>query len=142
MNFFKKKDKDSEKIIEQNKWKITEKCLNLIFEAAKSSYPNEFGAFLRVDDNYHNIISEIILLPGTIQGDSHTIFKLHLMPIDYNIVGTVHSHPSKIYFPSNADIQLFQKYGKIHIISAYPYDIKNFKTYDRFGKIIDIEIVR
>ena len=30
-------------------WKIEKKCLDLIIESAKSTYPNEFGALLRVD---------------------------------------------------------------------------------------------
>ena len=129
------------KIIKKPNWKIEEKCLNLIFESAKSTYPNEFGGLLRVDDDQRDTISEIILLPGTIQGDSHTIFKLHMLPVDFNIVGTVHSHPSAIFYPSNADLHLFQKHGKIHIISAFPYNLNNFKSYDNQGNIINLGIV-
>ena len=84
MNFFKKNKKRPQKQID---WKIKSSCLDLIIESAKSVYPNEFGALLRIDDKQKSIISEIILLPGTIQGDSHTIFKLHMMPVDFNIVG-------------------------------------------------------
>ena len=139
MNFFIRRHKN---IIKKNvKWKIEEKCLNLIFESAKSTYPNEFGGLLRVDDDHRHTISEIIILPGTIQGDSHTIFKLHMMPVDFNIVGTVHSHPSTTFYPSNADHHLFQKHGKIHIISAYPYNSNSFKSYDGYGNIINLEIV-
>jgi proteasome lid subunit RPN8/RPN11 len=139
MNIFKHNSKKK-----QNKyqnWKIERKCLNLIFEVAKSTYPKEFGGFLRVDSDHKNIISELIILPGTIQGNSHTIFKLHMMPVDFNIVGTVHSHPSTSFYPSNADYQLFQKHGKIHIISAYPYTYHTYKSYNNLGNIIQIEIV-
>lgn len=139
MNLFIRRSKNKEKIFYD--WKIEKQCLNLIFEAAKSTYPNEFGGLLRVDSDHKYTISEIIILPGTIQGDSHTIFQLHMMPVDFNIVGTIHSHPSTSFFPSNADLQLFQKHGRIHIISAYPYDIKSFKSYNNFGNIINLEIV-
>lgn len=139
MNIFKRNRRTKQNKI--HSWKIERKCLNLIFEAAKSTYPNEFGGFLRVDSDHKNTISELIILPGTIQGDSHTIFNLHMMPIDFNIVGTVHSHPSTSFYPSNADYQLFQKHGKIHIISAYPYNYKTYKSYSSLGNIINLEIV-
>ena len=45
-----------------------------------------------------------------------------MLPIDFAIVGTVHSCPSYSAHPSAADLQLFQKHGKIHIISAKPFD--------------------
>jgi proteasome lid subunit RPN8/RPN11 len=133
--------KNNKKIKYFYNWKIEKKCLNLIFESAKSTYPNEFGGFLRVDDFEKNIISEIIILPGTISGNSHTIFKLHMMPIDFSIVGTVHSHPSYSFNPSPTDLQLFQKHGKIHIIVAYPYNYKTFQSYDSYGNVIKLEIV-
>lgn len=138
MKIFNKKNK---KDILPIKWKIEKQCLNLIFESAKSTYPNEFGGFLRVDEKHKNTISEIIILPGTISGDNHTIFKLHMMPIDFNIVGTVHSHPSSSYYPSEADFHLFQKHGKVHLIVAYPYNNETFQPYNNIGKKINIEII-
>ncbi len=122
-------------------WKITRDCLDLIFECSKSSYPNEFGALLRIDENKKDTISELILLPGTILGESHAIFKMHMRPIDFSIVGTVHSHPSPLPKPSEADLMLFSKYGKIHIISATPFDNSSWKAYDSSGDLLDIEIV-
>ncbi len=138
MGFFKKNKKDNMLKID---WKIKHKCLDLIIESAKSIYPNEFGALLRVDDKQKSTISEIILLPGTVQGDSHAIFKLHMMPIDFNIVGTVHSHPSPFPIPSDADLELFGKHGRVHIIIANPYNHSSWKAYDYNGKEIKIEIV-
>jgi proteasome lid subunit RPN8/RPN11 len=122
-------------------WKIKHSCLDLIIESAKSVYPNEFGALLRVDDKQKSIISEIILLPGTVQGETHTIFKLHMMPVDFNIVGTIHSHPSPFPIPSDADLELFRKHGRVHIIIASPYNYSSWKVYDYTGKEIKIEIV-
>lgn len=122
-------------------WKIKHNCLDLIIESAKSIYPNEFGALLRVDDQQKSIISEIILLPGTVQGETHTIFKLHMIPVDFNIVGTVHSHPSIFPIPSNADLELFRKHGRVHIIIAKPYTSSSWKAYDYTGEETKIEIV-
>jgi proteasome lid subunit RPN8/RPN11 len=122
-------------------WSITKDCLHLIFECAKSSYPKEFGGFLRADmENKHKIV-EIMLLPGTISGDSHAIFHLHMLPVDYTIVGTVHSHPSPVPHPSDADLALFQKYGKVHIIAGYPYDESSWNAFNYKGQEIVISIV-
>ena len=137
MGFFKKnKDKKA-----QLQWKIKRECLDLILECAKDSYPNEFGGLLRVDTKGKDTVIELVILPGTISGDSHAIFKLHMLPIDFSIVGTVHSHPSPSANPSDADLQLFRKRGKIHIIAAQPYNINSWKAYDYNGKEIDIVIV-
>ena len=137
MNFF--KIKKNRNILKKH-WKIDRKCLDMIFESSKSIFPNEFGGLLRVDDNKDTIV-ELILLPGTISGETHTIFKMHMMPVAFSIIGTVHSHPSFSVNPSNSDKILFQKYGKIHIITAYPFDNKSWGAYDNLGSSIEIEII-
>ena len=139
MNIFRKKRKDKAANI-RKKWKIKRKCLDLILECAKSNYPNEFGGLLRVDTNSKDTISEIVVLPGTISGESHAIFQLHMLPIDFSIVGTVHSHPSPSFHPSDADIHLFGKFGRVHIVVAYPFTESSWKAYDHNGKTIDINI--
>lgn len=138
MGFFKKNKKIKHIQID---WKIKHSCLDLIIESAKSVYPNEFGALLRVDDEKKDTISELVLLPGTVQGESHAIFKLHMQPVDFNIVGTVHSHPSPFPIPSNADLELFGKHGKIHIIIANPYTTSSWKAYDYNGNEIQMNII-
>ena len=137
MLFFKKK---KNKTLPRKDWKIKHSCLDLIIESSKSIYPREFGGFLRVDDEEKDVISEVVLIPGTISGDSHAIFKLHMLPVDFNIVGTVHSHPSPNPNPSSADLELFRKHGKIHIIMANPFNTSSWKAYDFNGNETKIEI--
>ena len=138
MLLFKKKENKGE---QNNKlWKIERECLDLIFESAKSVFPKEFGGLLRVDES-KRIINEIVLLPGTISGDSHAIFKMYMRPIDFSLVGTVHSHPSYSFYPSSADLQLFQKFGKVHIITANPFNITSWRAFDFIGKELDIEVI-
>jgi proteasome lid subunit RPN8/RPN11 len=138
MLFFKKNKIQQKKSVQ---WKIKKRCLDLILESSKSIYPNEFGGLLRVDDKEKNVISEIVLLPGTVFGESHAIFKLHMQPVDFNIVGTVHSHPGPNSIPSDADLQLFRKHGKIHIIVAVPFNNNSWDAYDYNGNNVNIEIV-
>jgi proteasome lid subunit RPN8/RPN11 len=135
MGLFRKKKVD----YTPKQWKITRKCLSLIFESSKSNYPQEFGALLRVDKN---TIIEVILLPGTISGDSHAIFHLHMLPVDYSVVGTVHSHPSSIARPSDADLDLFSHFGRIHIIvGVSPFGDVTWKAYDYMGHMVSMEII-
>jgi len=138
MRFFSKK----KQVIKQEKqWKITRDCLQLILESSKSSYPQEFGGLLRRDDITKDTIVEVVLLPGTIAGDSHAIFRMNMKPIDFSIIGTVHSHPSPNNRPSNADKQLFERYGSIHIIVAYPFTLDSWQGYDYYGNPCAITVV-
>ena len=139
MKFFKNKKDNS--LNTKKSWKIRRSCLNLIFECAKSNFPNEFGGLLRVDTELKDVISELVVLPGTISGDSHAIFKLHMLPIDFTIVGTVHSHPSFSPNPSDADLQLFRKHGKIHIIVANPYSESSWRAYDHKGNNVEMNVI-
>jgi len=122
-------------------WLITRQCLSLICESAKSTYPNEFAGFLRVDDDKKHIITEVVLLPGTISGSHHALYKMHMMPVDFSIIGTVHSHPSGSAHPSEADLQLFQRFGKTHMIVAYPYSFDSWEAYDGKGNLRSIRII-
>jgi len=123
-------------------WSITKQCLDLIFESSKSNYPQEFGALLRVDRVQKHTIIEVVLLPGTISGDSHAIFRLYMLPVDYSIVGTVHSHPSSIARPSDADLDLFSHFGRIHIIvGVSAVGNVSWKAYDYQGSPVSLEII-
>jgi proteasome lid subunit RPN8/RPN11 len=123
-------------------WKIKQRCLNLILESSKSNFPNEFGALLRVDRTEKTTITEVLLLPGTISGDSHAIFKLYMLPVDYSVVGTVHSHPSSIARPSEADLELFGHFGRIHlIVGVNPFGGTSWRAYDYMGNEVQVQVV-
>ena len=117
---------------------IRKRVLKMILEASKSSYPEEFGAFLRAEKG---VIKELILLPGTVSGERHAIFRLHMLPIDFTIVGTVHSHPSGVCHPSDADLQLFGGYGWIHIIVCAPYDRDSWAAFNIRGEPTTLKVV-
>ncbi len=138
MRLFVKHEKKKKKVIKRKVYAINKKALNLILEVSKESYPKEFGGLLRAEKG---IITEIILLPGTLSGNTSAIFQLHMLPVDFTIVGTVHSHPSGSFHPSNADLHLFEKFGSTHIIACMPYDYNSWCAYDYYGNKIDLEIV-
>ncbi|MFQ6107709.1 MAG: Mov34/MPN/PAD-1 family protein [Thermoplasmata archaeon] len=117
---------------------IKRETLQMILEASRETYPNEFGAILRAEEG---VITEIMLLPGTLSGSRSAIFQLHMLPIDFTVVGTAHSHPSGSAAPSGADVTLFQKFGYIHIITAVPFDQDSWRAYNLYGEPVDLEVV-
>lgn len=117
---------------------IRRKTLRMILAASKDTYPKEFAAILRAEEG---IVEEILLLPGTISGDVHAIFQLHMLPIDFSVVGTIHSHPSGNYNPSEADLQLFSHFGRVHIIVGQPYTERTWRAYDHNGTARAMDIV-
>jgi proteasome lid subunit RPN8/RPN11 len=119
-------------------WKIKENILNMIMETSRDSYPNEFAAMLRAKEE---IIYEIVLLPGTISGRESALYKLFMKPIDFTIVGTVHSHPSGSVRPSGADLQIFSKTGAVHVIVGSPFSMNSWAAYNREGERISVEMI-
>ncbi len=112
--------------------------LEMINQAARDSLPNEFVAMLRAEEG---VIEELLLLPGTLQGEDSATLMMHMMPIDYSIVGTVHSHPGYSNRPSREDLELFRHYGYIHIITCLPYDEGSWRAYDGRGRRMQLPVV-
>jgi len=64
-----------------------------------------------------------------------------MLPIDFTVVGTVHSHPSGAISPSGADMAFFQKFGYIHIITGVPFNKDSWRAFDLYGEPISLEVV-
>jgi proteasome lid subunit RPN8/RPN11 len=117
---------------------VRRSVLQLAAEAARSSYPQEFGCFLRVEKG---TVTELVFGVGTIQGDRHTFLMVGNLPVDRTIKGTLHSHPSPHPYPSDADFALFEKHGVIHIIYGHPYGPGDWRAYDHTGTPTHLDVV-
>ena len=117
---------------------ITAKTLKMIIAASRDTYPREFACMLRADDG---VITEVMLVPGTISSQQSAILRLHMMPIDLSIVGSAHSHPTPNATPSEADLRLFSNSGQVHIIVGYPYDMESWKAYSRQGQEVSLDVL-
>jgi len=117
---------------------IKREILDLILQVSKENFPKEFAGVLRCEEG---VITEIMLLPGTISGQQSALLRLHMLPIDYTVVGTVHSHPGESNNPSGGDLQLFRKFGYVHIITKVPYDRNSWKAWDLDGNPYQLEVV-
>ena len=117
---------------------IRRDVLQLILESAKGSMPKEFGGVLRA---YDGVITDVMVLPGTEQGARAALFKFYMLPVDHSVVGTVHSHPSGVYWPSGADLELFDRFGHVHIICGNPFGIEDWQAYDGRGRVRVLNIL-
>ena len=118
---------------------IRKDALRLMLESSRGSLPNEFGGILRA---YDGVITEVMVLPGTEQGARAALFRFTMLPADRSVVGTVHSHPSGNYWPSGADLELFDRFGSIHIICGYPFSIDSWQANDGRGRPRRIEVIK
>jgi proteasome lid subunit RPN8/RPN11 len=117
---------------------IRKDALTLILESAMGAMPNEFAGVLRA---YDGVVTEVMVLPGTEQGARAALFHFYMLPADRSVVGTVHSHPSGNYWPSGADLELFDRFGSVHIIVGYPYNLHSWQAYDGRGRAREIQVI-
>mgnify|MGYP001056071636 CR=1 FL=1 len=119
--------------VKDEKFFITEKCLQFLLEAAGNFYPNEFVALLSEKDD-DSVLREIYMIPNTIYGDTFSSLDLWMVPIGIKATGSVHSHPGESFAPSQADLNFFEKYT-VNLIVKKPYkSIEDVAAYDRRGK--------
>jgi proteasome lid subunit RPN8/RPN11 len=119
------------------KMKIRRNLLEMILAVSEESHPNEMVAMLA---GKGDTAEELILLPFE-SGLEAAIIHTEMLPLGMKIIGTFHSHPSANAAPSTADLEMFSRFGRYHLIVPYPYKEENCKCYDRYGNEIEMEIV-
>ena len=109
-------------------WAIDVGLIESFNESAKASSPNEFASAMREENG---VLTELVFLPGSIGSFTSATVPLHMLPID----------PGYSNRPSDEDLHLFGSFGKVHIITCMPYDITSWRSYDKDGNEIKLEIV-
>ncbi len=122
---------------EKKGMRIDGALIDAINEAAVQTYPNEFVAALRAEKG---VINEMLMLPGTISGETSGTLQLHMLPIDFSVVGSVHSHPGHSARPSDADLAFFSHFGSVHIITCLPFDRTSWRAYNLAGERIELKV--
>ncbi len=112
--------------------------LDTIIGAARNAMPHEFAATLRARDG---VIYELVFVAGTLSGETSALMSFYNLPPDPEIVGSVHSHPSGNYNPSQADLELFGKQGMTHMIIGFPFTPGTWRAYDASGERRKLEIL-
>lgn len=96
------------------------KVVDSLLSYARTLHPREGVLLLRGKvDKEKILINDTEIPPFATHGQVFTSFPLHMLPIDFSIVGVAHSHPSGALKPSTTDLNKF--YGRIMVIIAYPY---------------------
>jgi len=115
--------------------------LSAILESGKSLYPRETVLLLRGKKEKDVIRVNDLLIPPLVSHGRHSAYTpLHMLPMDFSVVGSLHSHPSGDLTPSSTDLNHF--FGKILMIIGFPFrDARNVAIYDRGAKKLELEVV-
>jgi proteasome lid subunit RPN8/RPN11 len=116
---------------------IARDTLQFILEASRSSLPVEFAGLLQVDGD---IISEVLILPGTENSRMNALVRLYMLP-NMQVAGSAHSHPSGDLRPSEPDLIFFSRTGDYHIIVGPPFDEHSWICYDASGVPRSLDVV-
>ena len=118
---------------------VEEELLQAVFETARRLYPREMVLLLRGEKKRNMVkISELIIPPLATYGSGFANIPLHMLPMDFSIVGTVHSHPSGNLTPSTADLN--HVFGIILMIVGFPFaDERNVAVYNRRGEKLTLK---
>ncbi|MEM3011645.1 MAG: Mov34/MPN/PAD-1 family protein [Candidatus Bathyarchaeia archaeon] len=120
---------------------ITHEVLESILQHAKHVHPKEMILLLRGKTSKNQIkITDLIIPPFFTHGRGFSGFQPHMLPMDFSLIGLVHSHPSGILLPSTEDLN--RMYGRIMMIVGFPYNgIENIAVYDRQGQMLKLQVI-
>ncbi|MFB6171347.1 MAG: Mov34/MPN/PAD-1 family protein [Haloarculaceae archaeon] len=126
---------------------IAADTLQFAREAAEDTHPNEYMGLLRGQaaqslglDRDGIVVTDVLVIPGTESSPVSASLRSDLVPNDNRAAGSIHSHPSGVIRPSNADLATFGK-GDVHIILGAPYGPDDWRAFDREGAPRDLPVL-
>jgi len=116
--------------------------LEAIFEGAQRLYPKETILLLRGKKSKDTIrVLELVVPPLATYGRGFANVPFHMLPMDFSIVGTVHSHPSGNLAPSDVDFNHF--FGRVLMIVGFPFaGVENVAVYGSNGEKLSLQITK
>jgi len=121
---------------------VGKELLHAVFEGARRLYPKEIILLLRGRKKKNLVeISEVVVPPLATYGSGFANIPLHMLPMDFSVIGIVHSHPSGILAPSDADLNHI--FGIVLMIVGFPFmDERNVAVYNRSGERLMLQITK
>lgn len=121
---------------------IREDLLQAVLESARRLHPKETILLLRGKKTKDAFtVSDLLIPPLATYGRGFAGIRTPLLPIDFSIIGTLHSHPSGNVRPSPADLNHF--FGSILMIVGHPYENENnVVAYNGNGDTLALQITR
>ncbi len=123
---------------------IDKGLLKELLESAEAFHPREVILVLRgkieQGEGERKInVTDYLIPPQAIHGISSSAFNPHMIPIDFSIVGTMHSHPSGVLLPSITDLNFMV--GFFAVIVGPPYrDSRDVAAFDRRGEPVHLVV--
>jgi len=119
---------------------LEEELLQTILEGARRQYPRETVVLLRGRKGKNLIeITDLLIPPLANYGKGFANIPLHMLPTDFSIVGSAHSHPSGNLTPSSTDLNHF--FGMVLMITGFPFANKeNAVVYNRNGEKLTLQV--
>jgi len=119
---------------------IPREILEMVLQSARTLHPKETIFLLRGKAAKNSLnISELLIPPTATYGRGFSTFPMHMLPMDFSIVGTVHSHPSGSLAPSSVDLN--HSMGRVIVVVAFPYQGKeNVAAYNRDGERLNLQV--
>ncbi len=120
---------------------VPREILETVLESARALHPKETIFLLRGKRTKNAMdISDLLIPPAATYGHGFSSFPMHMLPMDFSIVGTIHSHPSGNVAPSNGDLNFSM--NKVIIIVGFPYrGAESVAAYNRDGKRLNLRVV-
>lgn len=118
---------------------INQDTLRLLIRMGEESHPREFAALLTGEKG---VITGINLIPGTVTGYQSASVFFDMVPLNFGVIGSAHSHPNGIISPSDADIEFFSRCGDCHIIIGYPYEEGSWRCFYPNGENRPLEVIQ
>jgi len=121
---------------------INKELLEAILEGARRLYPRETMLLLRGRKSKKSVeINDLLIPPLATYGHGFSSLPLHMLPMDFSLVGTAHSHPSGNLTPSHADLNHF--FGVVLMITAFPFrNHENVAIYNRSGEKLTLQVTK
>ena len=121
---------------------VSAEVLSSIFEGAKRLYPKETFLLLRGKKSKNSIrVTDLVVPPLAVYGYGFANLPFHMLPMDFSVVGTVHSHPSGNINPSSVDLNHF--FGRILMIVGFPFaSAQNVAVYGSNGEKLPLQITK
>ena len=119
---------------------INRKLLDAILDNARALHPQETILLLRGKAKRNRFeISDLVIPPLATRGRGFSSFPAYMLPMDFSLIGSVHSHPSGVLKPSLEDLN--HSFGRIIMIVAYPFaGTENVAVYNHSGDRIMLKL--
>jgi proteasome lid subunit RPN8/RPN11 len=107
---------------------------------AKDRHPKEAVLMLRGSVKKESItVTDYLFPPFATTNSISASYPIHMLPIDFSIVGTAHSHPSGSLQLSAQDMNNI--YGRISMVMGFPYGLEDVAAYNKQAERLLVSLI-